>query len=1084
MEVAMEDVQEGSENDMSFEFTGLATVIPFNDSEPLQSSSKRTFNSFSDDLSSPQIEQRNHTTQSQSQLPTLNDYPNLNVVNATNAQFQGQPQTQPQVQPPTWLQWGLHRGSDAVHFTSALLQAVYRATTVATVPVTAAKRRLVSVAADIPAPAPVRRVLSSRRNVSRLFRQNHSPLPGQRSTSPITPPRFRPAPLSPFHVNVPGSYPVSPERISNHAPFTPVLPRVSASWQSNAVSPERISSHAPSTPTPPRVSAWQSNAVSPERFSSHAHSTPPPPQVSASWQTYSSQNDTTKVPFNTANSPVAETNDEIMDDNVHSIYEPLSPFGPHATPTVLHADQESSIKQLEEIRNMFEIGTMSPEASPNTSRIQTLDSRESIELTRSSLDVEHKQLEPLPNTVQQEASESRELIESTRSSLDTEHNSAGEHHPAEALVDIAHEQVQASRELIESTRSSLDTEHNPGEGHNSAKALPYITQEQAQAASELIESTRSSLDTEHNPGEGHNSAKALPYITQEQAQASSELIESTRSSLETKYNPAEASDSAQMAVTNPIESTGMTELLANAVHQEEAPKPEVSPLQRRRNTILKISKYSPPEKDLFNQLLAKVERQKARKPPLHDSLNRANLLPRTPINKSARFLDNPVTRTKKYVIGERISYPSPHSSRDDSTILSESSTLSSLSSQDFWDMSPTRQEEEAMIANQLMVSTPDPFVDNVEEQAPSTPAEPEAPQPSTPPGTLDVDFERLNLSGRRWSRRTYDAEKRRLDEEAIAEAEQARKDQIEAEEKARKEKIEAEEKARLERIEAEEKARKEAEEEEERQKKKLRMPVGNVIEPLTAEWEEKVATALAAAQSRTVAHTSSGTAITRRDIGKVLPQRGTADPASGWLNDTIIDAYLQAVVDHGNEAAGHKRGETPKFHAFSNFFYNNLREGGVDKVKRWASRAKIAGKDLLKVEWVFVPINQHGSHWTLIAISPTRKTIEYYDSFNGRVTSEIRNIKAWLRSELRNDYKDEEWTVAEDPALLGRGKGPRQANGSDCGVFCVTTAKMISLGVDPMAVSASDMPTQRMRLVAELINGGFTDEFKPNIRFE
>ena len=342
---------------------------------------------------------------------------------------------------------------------------------------------------------------------------------------------------------------------------------------------------------------------------------------------------------------------------------------------------------------------------------------------------------------------------------------------------------------------------------------------------------------------------------------------------------------------------------------------------------------------------------------------------------------------------------------------------------------------------------------------------------------LSGRFEKLDVSIRRSSLRTYSkqqlAEERRREDEATAAAQKVRKDREAAQERAWKAKAEAEEKAR-----------KQAEEEEQRKKTSLRMPIEKVIQPLTSEWEQRVDFAMALAPTKVIAHTSRGTPISRRDIGRVLPQRGTGDPPSGWLNDTVIDAYLQAIVDHGNEAAGQKRGETPKFHAFNSFFYNNLREGGADKVKRWATKAKIGGKDLLKVDWVFIPVNMNENHWTLLAVSPIRRTVEYYDSFHGGNQRQIQDTINWLQSELGSEYRGDEWRIIEDPAMPGRGKGPRQTNGSDCGVHAVTTAKMISLGVDPMAYSREDVPMQRRRLVAELINGGFSGDFKPNIVFE
>ena len=648
----------------------------------------------------------------------------------------------------------------------------------------------------------------------------------------------------------------------------------------------------------------------------------------------------------------------------------------------------------------------------------------------------------------------------------------------------------------------------------------------------MIESTRSPLQNHELPSsENGGLIEPTQSLSQTPGLHSSEnggLIESARSPPQTPgLHGADSGES--------IESTRSS----SDVLSQQSPSPEGSiPLsdsfgnQVKLTTILKASTSDTPGKGRISQFLAILKKkQKARSSPLREIFNKANMMPKTPINKNARFLENPVTMTRKYIKGEAMSYPSPHSSRDGTSILSQTPSLV------ISDLSPTQQEQEAMIADQLMGYTSSPLpqtlgggdpgwhialdsspaIENEDsesslseldgsleyspvhkDQAHAASATVEDTEPMTPQQNITNRFKDLNVSARRSSRRTQEkddlAEKRRLEAEALAAEEKAReekaaaeekarKDKAEAEEKARREQAETEERARKERAEAEEKARKQAEEEKELNEKKLRMPVGKVIEPLTPEWEHKVAAALALAQTKTIGHTSGGTPITRRDIGKVLPQHGAGDSASGWLNDTIIDAYLQAVVDHGNQAAGHKRGETPKFHAFSNFFYNNLKDKGADNVKRWGKRAKIGGKDLLKVEWVFIPINLHGNHWTLIAVSPTRRTIEYYDSFHGRVTHQVSNIKAWLKSELGRDYKEAEWTVVEDPAAPGMGKGPQQLNGSDCGVFTVTTAKMISLGVDPMAYSASDMPTQRKRLVAELIHGGFTDEFKPNIKF-
>ena len=1029
----MEGFQDTSDNDMSFEFTGPAIVVPFIPA-PLNTSAKRDFTTFSDDPSFRPAEQNDRPTFNDSisqQIPAISNYGSDDRL---------------QMQLTSWLQWGIFRTLEAIQFTSNVLRAVYAATIAATMPVAAAKRRLVSITPNIPAPAPLRRVLSSRRTLPRIFRQTRSPSSGHRSTTLITLPRFRPVPVSPFHI--PGNFPMSPPRPSNDVPASPT-PSTRGIKIGADVTPQNDTNAI--------VKTEESTAIK-------------------------SVNNPMFAETAIANDEMS-MDDELIDESITPVYDHWSPIKTTPISGALSAHQLASINELQAIRKMFAGDSpacarrnhMSPEAGPTPAEPKPSKFDGLIELTRSP-----------SHMLGQQNSVSDELIGSTRSSS----HSPGQETPlSNESIDLARpsshfpeQKTPLSDELIELTRSSPDSmEQQTLEADNfiqSTHSVPKTFEQRYLGNEELIELSRPSVRL---PGQQPSEVDGLIELTRsppkalgEQPSRHDKLIESTRS------------------------------LLKDSTKQGSLP------------TILKISKAQSPGKGLLGQLISGLKSNKKRTSPLRERPNSANVVPKTPSNKYARFLDNPVTRTRKYVKGEAISYPSPHSSRDENSILSQATSL------DIFQDSPTQQEQDAMIAEQLMGSTaavlaygfgagspesgttfgsspidshddsssphpesneelklmsPSPAQMNASDEAPVIPTKADDADPTTPPHNLVDHFQGLNVSARRSSRRTREkdelAEKRRLEQEAIA-----------AEERARKEKQEAEERARKEKAEAEEKARRKAQEEEERKRTALRMPVEKVIQPLSEEWEQKIAAALALAPTKPVSFTSRGTPITRRDIGKVLPQRGTADPSNGWLNDSIIDAYLQAIVDYGNEAAGQKRGETPKFHAFNNFFYNNLRDEGVDKIRRWAKKAKIGGKDLLRVEWVFIPVNVHGNHWTLIAVSPTRKTIEYYDSFHGHVTNEFSNIREWLESELGRDYKEEEWNEIEDPSMPGMGKGPSQLNGSDCGMFTVTTAKMISLGVDPMAVSASDMPMQRKRLVAELIHGGFTDEFKPNIRFE
>ena len=307
-----------------------------------------------------------------------------------------------------------------------------------------------------------------------------------------------------------------------------------------------------------------------------------------------------------------------------------------------------------------------------------------------------------------------------------------------------------------------------------------------------------------------------------------------------------------------------------------------------------------------------------------------------------------------------------------------------------------------------------------------------------------------------------------------------------AEEEAARKKAEQEERERREKEVAEALAR-----EKEEKRKRLggrRFTKQSPIQPLPQTWNGKLQATMAKGQKSTVARTClSGTDISRYDVGRVFPQPNSVDPSSGWLNDAAITAYLEAVVKYGNDKnGGHKRDSTPKYHSFNNYFYNNLaKAGGYKNVQRWAKRAKIAGKDLLKVEYVFIPINVSESHWVLAVVSPARKTIEHFDSMHGRSSSIINNIRAWLEGELGSSYVEDEWTVMGDESgrYKDKGKGPTQDNMCDCGVFTITTAKMVMLNIEPESVQAEDMPLQRRRIVAELINGGFTDDLQPVIDF-
>jgi Ulp1 family protease len=238
--------------------------------------------------------------------------------------------------------------------------------------------------------------------------------------------------------------------------------------------------------------------------------------------------------------------------------------------------------------------------------------------------------------------------------------------------------------------------------------------------------------------------------------------------------------------------------------------------------------------------------------------------------------------------------------------------------------------------------------------------------------------------------------------------------------------------------------------------KKRRNLIKAKISTLSEEWENRVSEAV---------RVGFAPDYTAADFARVVPpQRGGY--TDNWLNDESVNGYLKLATKHHN--ADH-HSSIPKSHAFPSFLLKQVAEKGYRGVERWAKRAKIGGPDLLKTHTIFIPVNS-GNHWTLMVVYPGARVAHYYDSMNRQRAENGRRwfelLKTWLRGELASLYHEREWSFFDKPS-------PQQDNCSDCGVFAVTTAKMLILGADVLGYGPADIPLQRKRIVAELVNGAF-----------
>ncbi|PHH81752.1 hypothetical protein CDD83_3486 [Cordyceps sp. RAO-2017] len=310
------------------------------------------------------------------------------------------------------------------------------------------------------------------------------------------------------------------------------------------------------------------------------------------------------------------------------------------------------------------------------------------------------------------------------------------------------------------------------------------------------------------------------------------------------------------------------------------------------------------------------------------------------------------------------------------------------------------------------------------------------------------------------TKRAKDAEeeaKRKAEEEVSLRAEEEAR--LRAEEEAR---LRAEEEARL----RAEETRREEEETLLAKTGGLRAPRTRLISPVSADWLRKAEATLRASSTRAQARTGEGTDLRRHDFASVLPPEQ-------WLNDEIINGSLIWLDRAINEASGIKdvRKQTRQCLTMNSFFFKDLLIKGPAGTERKLRRCGVTKNNLLDIETVLFPIcNQ--SHWTILAIRPRMRTVMHIDSLNPGGSPRFTSLAlAWLEDILQEKFVASEWQISQTEV-------PAQTNGFDCGVFTITNAMCLALGLSPIhSYNTDDMPLQRIRIACVLLNGGFTGDF-------
>lgn len=152
-----------------------------------------------------------------------------------------------------------------------------------------------------------------------------------------------------------------------------------------------------------------------------------------------------------------------------------------------------------------------------------------------------------------------------------------------------------------------------------------------------------------------------------------------------------------------------------------------------------------------------------------------------------------------------------------------------------------------------------------------------------------------------------------------------------------------------------------------------------------------------------------------------------------------------------------------------------IRDEGYDYqgVKKWwkrigRGRPNVCSNPLDMDKIIFI-INQHNTHWAIVAVFPKRKSMEYIDSAGplGRAAAQyLHPIVRWLADEVSHQGLAlppfEKWTFTD--RIVGR-----QENGFDCGVFATVYTMYILDGRDIHLVNQDLIHQFRLEMFVQIM---------------
>jgi hypothetical protein len=169
-----------------------------------------------------------------------------------------------------------------------------------------------------------------------------------------------------------------------------------------------------------------------------------------------------------------------------------------------------------------------------------------------------------------------------------------------------------------------------------------------------------------------------------------------------------------------------------------------------------------------------------------------------------------------------------------------------------------------------------------------------------------------------------------------------------------------------------------------------------------------------------------------------------------WLNDTVIHAYLNLLMDLNKAKKGNQVYVLPSFLA-QRWHEKNLQGWLYTKVR------------LCKYKWILLPLHVNNSHWILLIANTLDKTVGIADSLNGDNSLKLDMFTRYMASRCSVTNELGVWNKVVFNA-------PQQLDGDSCGIFTLMFAEAIINNVNINAVDPTAVTLYRRYIRARIVH--------------